>query len=73
MLLNAIKHLKVWNYNICLSRAFYSQTETIKQEVSCKAFFQISCIVNKSPFFIPLKSTSFLIHLARETKDDLQQ
>lgn len=70
MLLNAIKHLKVWNYNICLNRAFYSQTETINQEVSCKAFFQISCLVNKYHFFIPVKSILLLIHLACETKDD---
>lgn len=41
MQLIAIKHLKVWNYNICLNRPSYSQTETINQEASFKAFFQM--------------------------------
>lgn len=66
MKLNAIKLLKVWNCCFCLSKHFYSPTQTINWEPSCKASFQISCLVNKSHFFMPEKSISLLIHLAHE-------
>lgn len=55
MRLNAINHLKVQNCSFCLNKPFYPHTLAMNREVSCKAFFQISCLVNKSQFFIPVK------------------
>lgn len=66
MQLNTIKHLKVWNCCFCLSKHFYSHTQTINWEPSCKVSFQISCLVNKSHFFMPEKSIPLLIHLAHD-------
>lgn len=66
MKLNAIKHLKVWNCCFCLSKHFYSHTQTINWEPSCKASFQISCLINKSHFFMPERSIPLLIHLAHD-------